>query len=71
MAAGCHGVAAQGDGQFPRLAGQHADYVIKQLVVFQQTEQRPAGAMMKAVTHDLRPQDMRAVAMFLQSLPPE
>jgi cytochrome c553 len=67
--AGCHGDAAQGNGQFPRLAGQHADYVIKQLVVFKVSEQRPAGAMMKVVAHDLRPQDMRDVAAFLQSLP--
>lgn len=63
----CHGDRGQGNDAYPRLAGQHADYLIKQLVVFQSTDQRPAGAAMKAVTHELRPADMRDVAAFLQT----
>jgi len=31
----CHGDHGQGNAGFPRLAGQHADYVVKQLLVFQ------------------------------------
>lgn len=65
--AACHGDKGQGNDSFPRLAGQHSDYLIKQLTVFQQTDQRPAGVAMKAVTHDLRPADMRDVAAFLQA----
>jgi cytochrome c553 len=67
--AGCHGEGAQGNGQFPRLAGQHQDYLVKQLLVFQRSDQRPAGAVMKTITHELRPQDMRDVAAYLQALP--
>jgi cytochrome c553 len=54
---------------FPRIAGQHADYVMKQLLVFQRTDQRPEGAIMKTVAHNLTAQDMRNVAVYLQALP--
>jgi cytochrome c553 len=65
----CHGDRAQGNGQFPRLADQHADYVVKQLGVFQRTDQRPDGAMMKSVAHDLTESNMKDVAAFLQAMP--
>ena len=67
----CHGDDGQGNGQFPRVAHQHADYAIKQLTVFQQTEQRPDGAAMKVVTHSLSRQNMEAVAAYLQEIPPK
>ena len=65
----CHGDHGQGNGQFPRVAYQHADYVIKQLAVFQRTDQRPDGVAMKAVTHSLSDQNMKAVAAYLQQMP--
>lgn len=65
---GCHGPEGHGRDIFPRIAGQHADYVIKQLRVYQSTEQRPAGVAMKSVTHLLTPEDMRAVAAYVQGL---
>jgi cytochrome c553 len=65
----CHGVQGEGMQLFPRIAGQHADYTIKQLVVFQQTNQRPEGAVMKAITHNLTPENMRSVALYLESMP--
>jgi cytochrome c553 len=64
----CHGDKAQGHDGFPRLAGQHADYVIKQLMVFQRTDQRPEGAVMKVVAHELHDTDMRDVAAYVQAL---
>jgi len=66
---GCHGAKGEGIQQFPRLAGQHADYVIKQLMVFQNTEQRPEGAMMKGVTHALTPANMKSIAAYLEYMP--
>ena len=66
----CHGPAAQGHGTFPRFAGQHEDYLVKQLMVFQKTNERPSGAVMKTVAHDLTADNIRAVAAYLQSLPP-
>jgi cytochrome c553 len=64
----CHGPVAQGLGPFPRLAGQHQDYLVKQLHVFQETEQRP-GTPMEQITHLLTDQEMQAVAGYLQNLP--
>ena len=67
----CHGVDGQGNGAFPRLAGQHADYIEKQLLVFQRTDERPEGAVMKTVAHLLTRDNMAAVANYLQGLPPK
>jgi Cytochrome c553 len=64
----CHGPEGHGAEAFPRLAGQHGDYVVKQLDVFRNTEQRPEGAVMKVVSHSLTPQDIRAVAAYVQGL---
>ncbi len=64
----CHGATAQGNQQFPRLAGQHADYLVKQLIVFRQTEGRPEGAIMKGVAHNLTDENMKDVAAYLQAM---
>lgn len=64
----CHGPKAEGLAVFPRLAGQHQDYLIKQLHVFQETEGRP-GTPMKQITHLLTEQEMQAVAGYLQAFP--
>jgi cytochrome c553 len=66
----CHGENGQGRDQFPRLAGQHADYVRKQLLVFQRTEERPEGAVMKVVAHELAPAQIAAVADYVQGIAP-
>ncbi len=64
----CHGVKAEGLATFPRLAYQHADYMIKQLHVFRETEGRP-GTPMKEVTHGLTNEQIAAVAAYLQAFP--
>jgi len=64
----CHGDHGQGMATFPRIAGQHADYVRKQLLVFQRTDGRPDGPAMKAVAHGLTPADIAAAAAFLPTL---
>ena len=67
--ASCHGERAQGNAGFPRLAGQHADYVVKQLLVFQRTDERPEGAVMKTIAHLLTRDNMQAVAEYVQGIP--
>jgi cbb3-type cytochrome c oxidase subunit III len=67
----CHGKHGEGMNRFPRLAGQHADYVQKQLEIFQHTEDRPRGEVMKAVCANMSERDMRAVAAFVEAFPPE
>ena len=66
----CHGEHGQGQEAFPRLAGQHADYVVKQLAVFQRGDERPQGAVMKAIAHDLTQQDIENVAAYVETLAP-
>lgn len=67
--ASCHGPDAKGTDQFPRLAAQHANYVKRQLVVFQQkTDARPGGAVMRVVVHELEPDQIGAIADYVQGL---
>ena len=66
----CHGAEGRGNAAFPRLANQHAIYLVKQLEIFQKTNQRPEGAVMKAISHDLTRENMEAVSAYLQSMPP-
>ena len=65
----CHGPQGKGNATFPRIADQHADYIIKQLQVFKKTEERPEGVAMKQVTHALTDENMQAVAAYLNSMP--
>ncbi|WKE64227.1 c-type cytochrome [Gallaecimonas kandeliae] len=64
----CHGSSGQGNGVIPRIAGQHGDYLRKQLLIFQGTEQRPDGVAMKMVTHKLSDHQMQALAAYIQGL---
>jgi cytochrome c553 len=65
--ASCHGNDGAGAAGFPRLAGQHAGYVNAQLKVFG-TRLRPHGVVMQAETHGMTAAEMRAVAVYVQSL---
>jgi cytochrome c553 len=64
----CHGDKGQGNEQFPRLAGQHEDYVTKQLMVFQRGNERPEGAIMKTIAHELTHEDVLNAAAYVQSI---
>jgi len=67
--AGCHGPKGEGNATFPRIAGQHVDYIVKQLLVFQRTDERPEGTIMKTVAHELTEQHIHDVATYLQAMP--
>ena len=64
--ASCHGDKAAGNGIIPRLAGQHAAYVLHQLEAIQ-TQTRKAPVMF-GIVHDLTPQEIRQVPAYVQSL---
>jgi cytochrome c553 len=66
--AACHGSKGEGNQAFPRLAWQHADYIVKQLNVFQNTQGRP-GTPMEMITHPLTGVNKAAVAAYLQAFP--
>ena len=67
--ASCHGAKGEGMQQVPRLAGQHAAYTVKQLMVFQSTDERPEGNVMKNIAHGLTPENMKSVAAYLEAIP--
>jgi len=63
----CHGSDAHGQQEFPRLAGQHEQYVLKQLASFQSNMRKVA--VMHGVAQNLRVPEMESVAAFLQTQP--
>lgn len=65
--AACHGTDALGSSSFPRLAGQHAEYVLMQLASFQSNMRNVA--VMHGVAQGLHDSEMKAVAEYLESLP--
>jgi cytochrome c553 len=62
----CHGAQAQGNGAFPRLAGQHSEYVVRELGEF------ASGARASTVMHqnakNLTPQEIDALAAYVSTL---
>jgi cytochrome c553 len=63
----CHGPDAHGLQDFPRLAGQHAQYILKQLASFQSNMRNVAT--MHGVAQNLRLAEMEAVAAYLEAQP--
>jgi cytochrome c553 len=61
----CHGANGEGVADFPRLAGQHAKYVAKQLTYIQTLTR--AAPVMHGIVKDLTPDEMQAVAAYVQS----
>jgi len=68
--ASCHGPAGAGiPAQFPRLAGQHAEYTMSQLKLFRSGERENDSAkMMRMIAARMTDQDMTAVADYIQGL---
>ena len=63
----CHGPDAHGQQDFPRLAGQHEQYILKQLSSFRSNMRKVA--IMHGVAQNLRVAEMESVAAYLQSQP--
>jgi cytochrome c553 len=63
--ASCHGANAEGMADFPRLAGQHAKYILRQLEYIQGLVRK--APVMHGIVKDLTPDEMQAVAVFVQS----
>ncbi len=66
--AGCHSPNGAGlPAQYPRLAGQHADYIKAQLVSFRQGE-RTNSAQMSAIAANLSDKEIDALADYIAGL---
>lgn len=64
----CHGKSAEGNAVFPRLAGQHAEYLVKQLVLFKSSLREGANSpLMHAISTGMSFEQMEAVGAYLAS----
>ena len=71
---GCHGAQGTGMGlaKFPRIAGQHSQYVEQTLKHFRDgTRANDPNGMMRGVTARMTDQEMVAVAQYLQGVSPQ
>ena len=61
----CHGMEGEAASQvFPRLAGQHSEYVAKQLADFKSGKRKSES--MKAQVEELTPAEMKALGVFFE-----
>lgn len=67
---GCHGPAGSGiPAMFPRLAGQHGEYIVAELTKFRNGERaNDPGKMMQMVAMKMSDKDMKAVAEYITGL---
>jgi cytochrome c553 len=66
--AGCHGPNGAGiPAQYPRLAGQHGDYTVAQLVAFQ-TGTRKNSPQMTGIAAKMTDKEIKAVADYIAGL---
>ena len=64
----CHGTEGESSSPvFPRLAGQHAGYVARQLADYQSGKRK--NDTMQAMVADLSADDMRLLGMYFESKP--
>lgn len=64
----CHGKNAEGNATFPRLAGQHAEYLLKQLVLFKSSLREGGNApIMHLISRGVSFEQMEAVSAYLAS----
>ncbi|MEJ5210821.1 MAG: c-type cytochrome [Burkholderiales bacterium] len=68
--AGCHGPTGAGiPVQYPRLGGQHADYIIAQLKAFRTRErQNDPAKMMRMIADRMTEQEIKDVANYIAGL---
>lgn len=64
----CHQGAYQGQNQIPRLAGQHYDYLKKQLQDFRSRTRTNDAGNMTSVTKTLTDEDIETLAQYLAGM---
>jgi cytochrome c553 len=62
----CHGAKAEGVADFPRLAGQHAKYVLRQIEYIQGLVRK--APVMHGIVKDLTLAEIEAIAAYVQSI---
>jgi cytochrome c553 len=64
----CHLGGFKGQNEIPRVAGQHHDYVVKQLSDFREGRRTNDAGNMSSVSRTLSPQDIDDLAHYLAGL---
>ncbi len=64
---GCHGTKAEGNSKFPRLAGQHSEYLVKQIYDFR-TNVRNTTRIMREVSVRMTDAEIKAVVEYVNTL---
>ena len=64
----CHGTAARGTTELPRLAGQHPDYIVRQMKAFKDRSRNNDNAIMHLVADRITELELQAVAAYLGGL---
>jgi len=64
----CHGPNYEGQGDYPRLAGQGYDYLITQLTSFRDGQRRDAQGVMAALASGLSDTDIENLSRYLSTL---
>jgi cytochrome c553 len=62
----CHGEHAEGNGPIPRLAGQHQDYLARQLEEYASRER--ANEIMREISKDMTAEQISEVTAYLATL---
>jgi cytochrome c553 len=62
----CHGEHAEGNGPIPRLAGQHQDYLARQLEAFASMER--ANEIMREISKNMTAEQISEVTAYLATL---
>jgi len=65
----CHETHGEGDGKFPRLAGQNIEYLNEQFKLYAAGQRTNGARVMQAVAERMTPQEMSAIVQYLTSLP--
>jgi len=66
--AACHGAEGQGLASMPRIAGQHKDYLVKQLGYFKTEARVDSGSVMSGFAKLMSEEDIDSVSEYLNSL---
>lgn len=64
----CHGTAARGTADLPRLAGQHPEYLIKQVQAFRSGDRANDNTIMHLIASRVSDMELQAVATYLGGL---
>lgn len=65
---GCHEENGEGAKKFPRVAGQHVAYILRQLADYAAGKRRNASKVMRTVAERLTREEAEAVAEYMASL---